>query len=112
MLLGKFHIERKSMQDLYGTIIGGHARFRRELIRASSAKIKLIVVVEGSRTQFIAKSFSRRELKVSSRTLERILSTIETRYELDIVWIKDRANAQAYVKRRLEKEERSRLIRH
>lgn len=106
-LLGKFHIERKSMADLYGTITKGHSRFRREILRAASSKIKLCVVVEGSRQQFIAKQFSNRRLLITSSTLDKILLTVETRYGLEIQWKKNRLTAQEYVKKRLRKEEKA-----
>jgi DNA excision repair protein ERCC-4 len=106
-LLGKLHVERKSMADLYGTITKGHARFRREILRASSAKINLVIVIEGSRKAFIGKEFSNRPLKVPSRTLDKILTTIETRYGLEIHWKKDREVAQTYVYRRLRSEEKT-----
>lgn len=40
-------IERKSVRDLFGTIIKGHERFERELVRMSKCR-RPVVVVEGS----------------------------------------------------------------
>ena len=37
-------IERKSVNDLYGTVLGGHERFKRELERAKNHKWKYLVI--------------------------------------------------------------------
>lgn len=40
--------ERKSLNDLFGTMTKGHVRFKKELTKAADLKIKLILIVEGS----------------------------------------------------------------
>lgn len=45
---GRCYIERKSMNDLYGTLTGGYERFCREIHRSYEADANLIIVVESS----------------------------------------------------------------
>jgi len=106
-LLNLFHIERKSMADLYGTIIQGHSRFRREILRSYENKTTLVVYVEGSKKDFVAKKFPRgQDRKIESKTLEKICNSIALRYNLEIVWCKDREDCRVKVLKRLKVEER------
>lgn len=111
-LLNRFHIERKSLQDLYGTIIQHHARFRREVFRAFDSKTQLVVYVEGTKKQFINKKFPRgHERKIKSETLEKIINTIEDRYQLEIIWNSSRGSCKRAVMQRLMKEEKKKAPR-
>lgn len=105
-LLNRFHIERKSASDLYGTIIHNHGRFRREIIRAEEAKIRLVVVVETTRDKFLALGWSRVALKMKPATLDKVLTTIEGRYGIGFLWCKTRQHAINLVLATLEREER------
>lgn len=42
------YIERKSINDAWGTLTGGYERFEKEIIRAKEAAAYLIILVEGS----------------------------------------------------------------
>lgn len=107
LLLGKVHIERKSLCDLYGTLINSHPRFRREVLRAALAKTKLVVVVEGSHADFINKKFPRgSERKAPTQVLKKIIVTIKKRYGLEIIFCRSRLKAQATTLRILRCEER------
>ena len=57
LLRHTFSIERKSLQDLYGTITSGHVRFRNEHIRACFHGINLVLYIEGSKKDFKLKNF-------------------------------------------------------
>lgn len=106
-LLNKFHIERKSLGDLYGTLIHNHPRFRREIIRARDRRTKLIMVVEGTHSDFINKRFPRGEQrKTPSTTLAKIIATIKRRYKIEIVFCKDRPTAIKKTLARLKQEEK------
>jgi len=106
-LLNKVHIERKSPEDWYGTIIGGHARFRREILRARDHHIKLIMVIESSRKAFVNKEFPRGDQrKIKTETLDRICATIEARYKLEFHWCADRDKAKKKVFNLLKKHEK------
>jgi ERCC4-type nuclease len=105
-LLNKYHIERKSPQDLYGTLIKGNRRFKKELFRAEDNKIRLSVYVECSRQDFIDKNFPRGDfLKFPSHGLEKLINTFASKYSVEFVWHKNRAECKAAVLKRLKKEE-------
>lgn len=106
VLLNRFHIERKSASDLYQTITHNHPRFRREIIRSQEGRIVLVVVVEASREKFVGLTWSRVALKQRPATLDKILTTVESRYGIEFVWCKDRRCAMNAVEARLRKEER------
>lgn len=105
-LLGKFHIERKSLSDLYGTIIQGHARFKREILRAKEKNIKLVVYVEGTRSDFIMKRFPmgwKRKMKPGA--LSQIIDTMSEKYDLEFVFCQDRNNMKHEMITRFNQEE-------
>jgi ERCC4-type nuclease len=107
-LKGKFHIERKSLSDLYGTLTKGNSRFKYELFRAAYHSIALAVYVEGTYLQFINKEFPKGdERKFPSFGLEKLISTFEKRYYLEFVWCGSRQKAQKMVKNRLKAEEKN-----
>jgi len=45
---------KKDLQEVYGNVIQAHARFKAEILRASSARIRLIILVEQSKIQSLA----------------------------------------------------------
>lgn len=106
-LLGSFHIERKSLQDLYGTLTSGNNRFKYELFRAAWERIRIEVYVEGSRTDFINKNFPKgSDRKFSTDGLDRLIKTFEKKYHLTFHWCKDRRQAKKLVEARLTAEEK------
>lgn len=108
-LFNKFHIERKSLEDLYGTILAGHIRFRKEHLRSVANEIKLVLFIEGTKKNFGAKKFKdghRRQC--SGQTLVKIIDSIESRWPLEVVWCGSRLKAKRMVYERLQKEERRR----
>jgi ERCC4-type nuclease len=105
-LEGKFHIERKSPQDLYGSIIQNHVRFRKMFVRAKVNNIKVVVFVESTRKFFIDKKFPQGHLrKCASETLDKILTTMCERHKIEIIWCRSRSGMIRQIKRRLELEE-------
>lgn len=106
-LIDRFHIERKSPEDLYGTITSGHYRFRNELLRADQNDIKLVMVVESRKKDFVKKLFDRRKItKLSSEHIEKIINTVEKKYGLEIVWCSSREAAKRYTIKRLKQEQK------
>lgn len=94
-LLNKFHIERKSLVDLYGTITKGHYRFKREIIRARFSDIELVVVVEGTKKDFKDKNFyGGEDRNIEGSTLIKIVETIERRHKVKFHWCKSRVAAK------------------
>lgn len=91
-LYRKAHIERKSPTDLYGSLIQGHCRFRRELQRALDSNIVLAIFVECPKEQFISKRFpGGYRLKCSPSVLRKIISTVSFKYNVEFIWCADRS---------------------
>lgn len=86
----KIVIERKSAQDLYGSIIQDHKRFRNEIKRAIKKNKKFYIFLEGSLINFYFYKSSIRPKRVSAGILEKILLTMKERYGLIFVECKTR----------------------
>jgi ERCC4-type nuclease len=107
LLLNKFHIERKSSIDFYGTIVQGHKRFVRELERAKKSNITMPIYVECSRGDFVMKRFPMGfKLKMRPGTLIKIIDTMTEKYGLEIVWCENRDNMRLQMIKRLNEEEK------
>jgi len=103
LLLNKFHIERKSPQDLYQSIIQNHFRFVNMLCLAKSRRIKIAIYVECIRKNFVQLKFPKgNERKMRPETLDKIVATMETRYEF--VWCKDRDDLKKKIMKRFKQE--------
>lgn len=103
-----FHIERKSLADLYGTLTSGNQRFKRELFRAAWHRISIVVYVEGTYDAFINKRFPKgNERKFSKEGLEKLVAAFERTYFLQFVWHKNRMECCKAVEKRLKDEETS-----
>ena len=90
-LLNIAHIERKSPIDLYGSIIQGHDRFRREIIRSIDKDIEMAVFVECTEEVFFRKKFpGAYRLKTTGPVLKKIVNTIKIKYNIEFVWCIDR----------------------
>ena len=89
------HIERKSAIDLYGSIIQGHTRFRNMFLRAKELNIEVVVFVECTESAFYNKVFDRGStLNTKGETLKKILSTMQEKYNFEIVWCTGREDMQ------------------
>lgn len=108
VLENKFHIERKSLGDLYGTLTKGNNRFKYELFRAAYNRIHIEVYIEGTYDAFINKRFPKgNERKFSKEGLERLVSTFQKKYYLTFHWHKNRATCLKAVEKRLKDEEKT-----
>jgi ERCC4-type nuclease len=105
LLQNKFCIERKSPQDLYGSLIQGHVRFMNEIYRAERRGIKLALYVECTYETFISMTwYGGSRLKMRPENLKKIVdTTIRRRAEngLEVVWCKSRGCMKRMVKLRL-----------
>jgi len=102
-----FAIERKSLQDLYRTLIHNHPRFRRQIIRAIDRGITMVMVVEGTYKDFVNKNFPRgSDRKCKPETLKKIISTVKRRYAIEIIFCKNVIKAKQFTLNRLKYEER------
>lgn len=105
-LRNRFHIERKSPADLYGTLNGGYSRFKREFIRAIKTKTKLVVYIECTVENFLSKSWSgSKYCKLPLEGTVKRIATLTERYGLEFVWCTSRLSARVEIFDRLEKEE-------
>lgn len=101
-----YAIERKSLQDLCGTMTKGNARFHRELIRAKANGIHLVMVIEGTRRDFLNKKFPRgQDRKISGQTLCKIVDTFERKHKLEVHWCRSRLGAVRKILQLLRIEE-------
>lgn len=106
-LHGIFHIERKSMGDLYGTLTSGNTRFKHELFRAAYAQIRMEVFVEGTEDDFVNKRFPKGdERKFTTTGLERLIATFKRKYHVTFVWHTSRAACKRALQKRLAQEEK------
>lgn len=92
-LYNKAHAERKSPNDLYGSMIKGHKRFCAEIQRAIDKDLSFAVFVECSEKKFISKRFKGgKRLQVNSEVLGRIVRTFKNNYPIEFIWCKNRAD--------------------
>jgi ERCC4-type nuclease len=97
-LVGVFHVERKSPQDLYGSIIQGHSRFRNEISIAAGMTIELVVFVECTKQDFLKKNWQGGWFrKMKPAVLAKIISTLEEKYKLRFVWCPGREVMKAMI---------------
>jgi ERCC4-type nuclease len=105
-LKNKFHIERKTLQDLYGTLVAGNPRFKAELFRAAYHQIKIEMYIEGTHDDFVNKRFPNgEERQFTTEGLIKMVKTFEKKYYLKFNWFKNRKECKAAVEKRLLKEE-------
>lgn len=106
LLENSFCIERKTGQDLYGSILQGHVRFRKELVRAKVNNIKLVIYVECTKKDFELKNFPGGERrKCPGEVLIKIITTISNRHGIEVVWCANRSALIKKVVARFKKEE-------
>lgn len=86
--------ERKSINDLYGTLSQGYERFKCEIERAKEQNTKIIIIVEGSLKRILMGT------AFSKRTPESIiyqLFTIRARYGVETVFCSDRLEMSEFI---------------
>jgi ERCC4-type nuclease len=86
--------ERKSLEDLFGTLSQGYKRFKKEIIKAKENKILLIIIIETSLTR-ISKGIN--ESQRSGEEITQQLFTLLIRYRLPFVCCKDRVEMTRYI---------------
>jgi ERCC4-type nuclease len=86
--------ERKSINDLFGTLSQGYDRFKREIESAKKLGIHLIIIIEGGLSKIL------RGCPHSQRTPISIvyqLFTIRVRHNVESVFVKDREEMAQYI---------------
>ena len=91
--------ERKSGVDFYGSLIQGHDRFRREILRTIDKDYKFLLVIECCYDDFINKKFDGGyRLKLKSHILTKILHTFINKYNIGILFFNNRQEMQHFIK--------------
>ena len=99
---GEIAIERKSLSDLFGTLGGGHARFKNELMQAQDLDF-FAIVIDGTREQIKKKDFPKSYMsKVLGYVILKQLDSIIVRYKLPVFFAADRNEGKQIVKGLLE----------
>lgn len=107
-LQGKAHAERKSPNDLYGSIIQNHERFRAMIERAREQDIKLKVFIECTAEDFLNKNFKRgKTLKCPGPTLIKIINTMSSKYCVEFIFCTDRADMKFQMLKWFVEEEKN-----
>lgn len=79
--------ERKGFSDLWGTMTGGYDRFKKEMERAKTDNIKLVLVIEGSYSD-IYQGFERSAFEGPSMLKK--LAMLYVRYDLEYIFCENR----------------------
>jgi len=99
----KFHLERKSAADLYSTILKGHSRFKKELLRAKENGIELVMIIECTEIRFYEKRFpGSGYCRVQGSILQKIITTIKKRYGLKFIWCTNRKKMKLEILKQLQ----------
>ena len=86
--------ERKSIEDLYGTLTSGHDRFKKELERAYKMDCKLYLIIEGSLSEVLSGvGYS----KVQPDTLIKSLFTFKVKHGLEPIFCNNRNEMVRYM---------------
>ena len=86
--------ERKSIEDLYGTLTSGHDRFKREIEKAESMSCKLYLIIEGSLSQTLKGAG---HSQVEPDTLIKSLFTFKVKHGLEPVFCNNRSEMVRYM---------------
>ena len=94
----KIAIERKSAIDLFGSLGKGHARFKRELERAEGMDY-FGILVDASFSAIKSKDFDNSHFsKMKGHVIIQICMTLKLKYNIDVVFCKDRTESASYVR--------------
>ena len=86
--------ERKSIEDLFSTLTSGHERFKREIEKAKSLNIKLILIIEGHLSKILKGSS---HSTVEGIKIFRILLSLWIKHNLSFVLCKDREECSQFI---------------
>lgn len=91
-------VERKTPNDLYGSITSGHKRFKKEIMRSSDRDF--FIVVECTYKEFLSKKWCKFpwKLKVNSGTLAKIVYSMKRHSGVKFIWCDGRVDIKRKVK--------------
>ena len=99
---GEFSIERKSLSDIFGTLGGGHNRFKNELMQAQDLDY-FAIVIDGTLEQIQKKDFpSSYKTRMLGYVIIKQLFSISVRYKIPVFFAADRKEGKRIVKEILE----------
>lgn len=91
-------IERKSMGDLFGTLGGGHKRFKKELERAKNLDY-FAIIIDGSITKCLNKDFEGSyHTKMKGYVILKILCTLHIKYKINFFFTNGRIESKRLIK--------------
>lgn len=92
-------VERKSPGDLYGSILQGHERFRKEIVRSIMKGKDFYIFVECSKEDFICKRWDGAyQRRGTPAQLASIVKAIEEVYDVNFVWCDGRVEMKHRMK--------------
>ena len=86
--------ERKSLNDLYGTLSKGYSRFKEEITRARELQLSLIIIVEGSLRRVLSGCSNSQRTPIS---IVYQLFTLRVRYGIETVFCNTREEMSQYI---------------
>jgi len=94
----RFAIERKSPQDLFGTLDGGHKRFKKELQRAANYDY-FAIVIDSSFSKCLNKEFTGSYFsKMKGFVIMQIVFTLHVKYGINIWFCSTRTESKQVIK--------------
>lgn len=86
--------ERKSIGDLFGTLTFGYERFRRQIQKAATMQISMIIAIEGSKEK-VLKGYSHSQRDPESILVQ--LETIRRKYGIEHIFFPSRISMANYI---------------
>ena len=87
-------IERKSLEDAFGTLTQGYPRFRKEIIRARENKIMLVIAIEASITKIL--KGCEPSIRSGDEILQQLMS-INVKYGVPFYCFNNRVEMQRWI---------------
>lgn len=86
--------ERKGISDLFGTMTSGYERFKKEMERAKTSNMKLIIIVEGSYTD-VWNGIEHSQF--SGESMIKKLHMLQVRHDIETVYCESRRVMARYI---------------
>lgn len=86
--------ERKSIQDLFGTLTAGYERFKREVEKARKNNFKIVLIVEGSLSEVLAGT---KYSKVEGKSILKTMFTLWAKYDVFPVFTNNRGEMTRFI---------------
>ncbi len=91
-------IERKSLGDLFGTLSGGHKRFKKELMKSLGLEY-FAIVIDGTYTQIQKKDFKGSYFsRMKGYVILKILFTLHVKYRINVFFASNRCESKRIIK--------------